>query len=71
MNEGTTHEPILLTVPEAASMLRISKSAAYQMVAEGKLPSVRLRSMIRIPLAELRAAFEKPQPKEVVEIAQG
>ena len=50
--------PLLLTVEEAASVLRIGRNTAYIAVADGSLPSIRVGSRIRIPraaLAELMA----------------
>ena len=43
----------LLTVTEAAEMLRISRALAYQMVRRGELPTVRVSHLIRIPHARL------------------
>ena len=42
-------ETLLLTVPEAAKMLRIGRNLAYELVARGELPAVRLGRAIRIP----------------------
>ncbi len=39
----------LLTVPEAAKVLRIGRNLAYQLVASGELPSLRLGRVIRVP----------------------
>lgn len=39
----------LLKVPEAAKLLRISRNLAYDLVARGELPSVRLGRIIRVP----------------------
>jgi excisionase family DNA binding protein len=39
----------LLTVPEAAKLLRISRNLAYELVARQELPAVRLGRVIRIP----------------------
>ena len=59
--------PILLTVPETARLLRISRNLAYDLVARGELPAVRLGRVIRIPRGELddwleRAAVKSEQP---------
>jgi len=40
---------LLLKVPEAARLLRISRNLAYELVARGELPSVRLGRVIRVP----------------------
>ena len=39
----------MLTVPEAAQMLRIGRNLAYELVARGDIPSVRIGRLIRIP----------------------
>ncbi len=43
------HEIDLLTVPEAAKVLRISRNLAYELVARQELPAIRLGRVIRIP----------------------
>ena len=43
----------LLTVVEAARMLRISRNLAYGLVAEHQIPFVRLGRVIRVPRAAL------------------
>lgn len=52
MNNGHSSAnlaPDLLTVPEAAQLLRISRNLAYELVAQHQLPCVRLGRTIRIP----------------------
>ncbi|MCZ7576347.1 MAG: helix-turn-helix domain-containing protein [Dehalococcoidia bacterium] len=51
--------PDLLTVPEAAQLLRISRNLAYELVARQQLPSVRLGRVIRIPRTALEAWMGK------------
>ena len=46
-------DPLLLTVPETARLLRISRNLAYELVARGELPSVRFGRVIRIPRSVL------------------
>ncbi len=46
-----THE--VLTVPEAACLLRIARSRAYELVDKGEIPSVRIGRSIRIFRHEL------------------
>ncbi len=47
------HLPLMLTVDEAAQLLRIGRNGAYSAVADGALPSVRIGRTIRIPRAAL------------------
>lgn len=43
----------LLTVPEAAKLLRIGRNLAYELVAQGEIPSIRFGRLIRVPRAAL------------------
>jgi excisionase family DNA binding protein len=42
-------ERLVLTVSEAASVLRLSRAFTYELVARGRLPSVRFGRRIMIP----------------------
>ena len=55
MNVGDSEGQLMLTVPEVARLLRISRGTAYQAVRTGQLPSIRLGRVIRVP----RYALEK------------
>ena len=56
---ATIDRRLCVTVPEAAKMLGISRNFAYQLVREGKLPSIRLGKRILIPIAALEKMLEK------------
>lgn len=47
--------PVVVSVPELAEILRISRNTAYAMVRSGQIPSVRTGTQIRIP----KKALEK------------
>jgi excisionase family DNA binding protein len=47
-------EPLLVRVEEAARLLSLSRSAVYELLDRGELPSVRYGAARRIPLAGLR-----------------
>lgn len=50
-----TTMPPLLTVPQTAELLGISRSAAYRAVARGEIPSVRIGRRLLVPTAKLYA----------------
>lgn len=47
--------PAVLTVEEAARILRISRSAAYKAAASGEIPAVRVGRTLRVPTHRLMA----------------
>lgn len=54
--------PALLTVEEAAKLLRLKRSTAYEYVNQGLIPSSRVGRFIRIPKTKLlEATFLKEQ----------
>ncbi len=63
---GNGSEALLLTVREAAELLRISRNLAYELVAQRRLPHVRLGRVIRIPRHALETWINKeaglPEP---------
>lgn len=46
---------LLLTVPEAAAALAISRSKLYELLAAGTIASIRIDGSRRIPVAALQA----------------
>lgn len=51
----STGPRLLLTVPEAAAALAISRSKLYELLSAGTLLSVRIDGSRRIPVAALNA----------------
>lgn len=49
-----------LKVPEMAEFLRIGRSRAYELVADGEIPSVRIGRSIRVSRRELERWLEGP-----------
>jgi excisionase family DNA binding protein len=45
--------PLLLRVPEAAELLRISRSTLYQLIARGEVSIVRIGRTVRVSRREL------------------
>ena len=41
--------PSLLTVDEAAAMLRIGRNTCYELIRQNQLPHIRLGRLIRVP----------------------
>jgi len=58
-----TNPALLLTVKEAAKLMRIGRDMAYALVAEGRIPSIRLGRHIRIPRASLIAHLQAEAEK--------
>ena len=56
----TKLERLLLRPAEAAEILGVSRSKLYELIAQGKIPSVRLDEgrLIRVPVAALKALVE-------------
>lgn len=64
--------PLVLTVEEAAKVLRIGRSSAYEATRTGQLPVVRIGRILRVPRTAieemLRASDDGPTdqlPREV------
>ena len=60
--EETSH-PVLLTVREAAKLMNIGRDMTYALVAEGRIPHIRLGRHIRIPRASLIAHLQAEAEK--------
>lgn len=54
--------PAVLTVEEAAEVLRISRGSAYEAVRTGDLPHVRIGRTIRVPRRALLALLGEDAP---------
>lgn len=55
--------PLVLTVTEAAELLGISRAFAYELVARGELPSIRLGRRVVVPRAQLLALVDPAAPR--------
>lgn len=53
--------PLLLTVEEMASVLRIGRNAAYQLVKGGNIQSIHIGRSIRVPRNALIQFVERTQ----------
>ena len=54
-SEKPEPERLAVSVPEAAAMLGVGRTKAYEAIRTGELPSVRLGKRVLVPLAQLRA----------------
>ncbi|MFU8841679.1 MAG: helix-turn-helix domain-containing protein [Nitriliruptoraceae bacterium] len=50
---GQPPRPATMTIPEAARLLGISRSAAYRAVARGEIPTIRIGRRLLVPTAKL------------------
>ncbi|MFZ0668439.1 MAG: helix-turn-helix domain-containing protein [Acidimicrobiales bacterium] len=55
---------LVLTVEEAAQLLGISRSFAYEAVQRGEIPSMRIGRRILVPKAALKRLLEQANPSE-------
>lgn len=51
-------DDVVLTVPEAAILLRISRQSAYEAVRRGELPSIRIGKRLLVPRRILMRLLE-------------
>lgn len=51
-------EKLLLRVAEAAELASVGRTKAYELIASGEWPIVRVGTAVRVPLAGLRAWVE-------------
>jgi len=61
---------LLLTVPEAAEALAISRSKLYELIAAGLIRSVRIDGSRRVPIEALRTYVAHLLDQEVTTDAQ-
>jgi excisionase family DNA binding protein len=52
-------ERLMLRPSEAADAIGISRSKAYLLIAEGKLPSVKVGGCVRVPVVALKAWIDE------------
>jgi excisionase family DNA binding protein len=60
----------LLTVPEVAQRLKLSKSQVYLLCQQGRIPTITLGKSVRNPLDELEE-WPRQQIHEVVHAERG
>lgn len=55
--------PRFLTVEEAAALLRLKRSTAYELVRQGQIPAFRVGRFIRVPRDALLGMAERAGQK--------
>ena len=56
-----TESPVM-TVEEAAKILRISRNSAYEAVKRGEIPSIRIGRLLRVPRAVISKMVGEGEP---------
>ena len=54
--------PLMLTVEEAAELLRIGRSSAYEAARTGQLPTVRIGRILRVPRPAIEEMLRATTP---------
>ncbi len=72
----TDDRPLVLTVPEVAAALRISRNSAYEAIRRGEIRALRFGRTLRVPAAEVErllacrvgsdSVVEAQRPEDVV-----
>ena len=57
---SSTSMPAVLTVEEAAGILRIGRSAAYAAVKSGDIPAIKVGRSLRVPRHKLESLLGVP-----------
>jgi len=59
------HQQLLLTIPQTAKCLGISRAMVYSLIAKRKgLPVIRLGRSVRVPVASLRTWIEEQEHEQ-------
>jgi len=53
------NERLLLKPAEAAEAMGVSRSRAYELIADGSIPSIKLGASVRVPLQTLREWIDR------------
>jgi excisionase family DNA binding protein len=62
---------LVLTVPETAEVLGISRGLAYDLIRRGTIPSLRLGKRIVVPTRALAAMIDAPPEGLVEQVRDG
>jgi excisionase family DNA binding protein len=64
---GSDALPILITVAEVATVLRIGRTAAWELIREHKIPSVKIGRTRRVPVSAIQEYVEQLLETEVAQ----
>ena len=59
-------EPILLTIPEAARLLSIGRTMAYELISAGELEVVHIGRAARVPVEAVREYVDRRRAETAV-----
>ena len=59
IDEGSSGEPLTLSVQAAAQMLGLSRASAYEAIRTGQIPSIRFGKRIAVPRAALNSMLSQ------------
>ena len=54
-----THTDLVMSVPEAGRILRLSRNSAYEAARRGEIPTVRIGRLLRVPRTALEKMLEQ------------
>ena len=60
--QALVEEPTV-TVDEAAALLGMSRAGAYNAIADGNIPNIKIGRLIRVPSAPLRKLLGIEEPR--------
>jgi excisionase family DNA binding protein len=58
-------EPLLLTIPQVATMLELGRTKVYDLIEREGLPSIKLGTARRVPVKALQEWLEQRQGKSI------
>ena len=59
MDEVNVNERLMLRPTEAADAIGVSRSKAYELIAAGAIPSVKVGGCVRVPVEALRTWIDQ------------
>jgi excisionase family DNA binding protein len=62
MNATTELKPAALTISEAGTALHMSRASIYRRIEDGTIRAVKIGSLTRIPVSEIRRLLDTEVP---------